>query len=275
MFKSSRQLITVPLYGGLANQLFQHVYGLSLVNHGFSVNFDTSLNKKNAHGLSVHVLNSFFDEEITHPKQVARAEIRFGYILWRAKHKLVSPHYDSTKAFHFRRVTYGYFQDFRHFEGLEDLQKKKYYQLFAVPRMLSPKVMLHIRLGDYQNATVQKVMTQVDANYYVKAINHFRRKYGISQFDVFSNDTAGALKVIDELGSRLQVNLRYQKSDDPMITMKKMAEYQYAIIPNSTYSWWATFLGNAKEICAPYPWFRYQHCSLYHKRIHRICVDDF
>lgn len=109
-------------------------------------------------------------------------------------------------------------------------------------------LVVNIRLGDYISHG-----WDIDMKYYSKIILSESYRKAIIVCDDPSNPM---LKDLVEIGCEIKDNSSYGK-------MKFMADFVYVknakkcIIANSTFSWWAAFLGSAEKIyfpCFKFPW---------------------
>lgn len=263
----------ILLYGGLANQMFQYMYGLTLKNKGVTINYDITLNARIAKTTDLYNLEELFQRKFLIRNQAREFEALCGYAIWRISRKIIHCCNDSVEEFKLLNNYLGYYQDYRLYNVLTDDQKAEFVKPFRNTGTPFKQGMIHIRLGDYERSNVKKIMSLVTSDYYVQSIKYLKEQYGVSSFDVYSNDMIGALNLIKNISKEVDASFQYIKLDSAILEMRKMSNYKYAIIPNSTFSWWPTFLGNAKEICAPIQWYKLQECKLYHPRIKKIKYD--
>lgn len=103
-------------------------------------------------------------------------------------------------------------------------------------------VAIHIRLTDYDN----KYHPRLDKDYYLKAMELFPNH----RFVVFSDDHKGAYEIIGDKAN-------YPVSEHYLTDFAKMKSCKHFIIGNSTFSWWAAWLGThpEKKVIAPKKWF--------------------
>ena len=131
-----------------------------------------------------------------------------------------------------------------------------------------PFVALHIRRGDYLKST-QFHVPLYDTDYYKKAIELFPN----DKFMVFCRDNQGSdIDVADrewckEFMTGLVGEGRFalapndgEETDD----LNTMASCKSLIMANSSFSWWAAFLGNHERVICPKSWFTdgYQRTEL-------------
>ena len=127
-------------------------------------------------------------------------------------------------------------------------------------------VCLHIRLGDYvNNPETRKVHYVCDEAYYMKAVEKAMEKIESPTFFAFTNERAVAEKFLFPKDT----NVVWIPSGEAVNDLQLMAQCKHFIIANSSYSWWAQFLGAAPEklVFAPDKWVhdREKPMDLYEK----------
>lgn len=144
-----------------------------------------------------------------------------------------------------------------YFDSIRDILKK---EISFVERTKLPKdtieqintsqsVCIHVRRGDYLNYSDYIVC---DENYYISAMNIIRKRVPGCRFFVFSDDM-----------DWVKVHLNGEDVDYmPMnntdtIDFEVMKTCKHFIISNSTYSWWAAYLGEyeKKIVITPDRWY--------------------
>lgn len=156
------------------------------------------------------------------------------------------------------------------------LQSPKYWaeygeeirQRFGSGIKRSDYVSLHIRLGDYVNNEFYVNLLETD--YYQKAVKVFSPD---TEFLVFCADRQNRLTdIIDsadaqEFVKSLGVKYKMHDHQDEAVDLNTMAGCTGHIMANSSFSWWASFLGGGVTI-APRQWFT--------DTVHRIdLLDDW
>ena len=105
-------------------------------------------------------------------------------------------------------------------------------------------VLIHIRGGDFlkiQNLNICKV------DYYKKAIRYALSK-GFKNFKVISEDQIYGELIIKEMkNSFLDLQISHLKSDSIKKDFNIIRSSKLAILSNSTFSWWASFLSKSKK----------------------------
>ena len=119
------------------------------------------------------------------------------------------------------------------------------------------RVGLHIRRGDYLKAS-QFHVNLWETGYYQSAINMFPNE----KFLVFCKDNQSEeLDAADQvwcvenltpiLGDRFNMYTHGTETDD----LNALASCKSVIMANSTFSWWAAYLGQHEKVICPQEWF--------------------
>lgn len=125
----------------------------------------------------------------------------------------------------------GFFQSLKYFEHCQEEVK----EVFKLPitEGMQDYCSIHVRRGDY--VKYKTSFPPVTIDYINKAMS--RMKYlGFPKFMVFSDDIAWCKNAI-------KVNVAYSEGKTPFEDMSLMASCGNHIISNSTFSWWAAYLG--------------------------------
>lgn len=134
----------------------------------------------------------------------------------------------------------GYWQSEKYFADIEaDIRTE-----FALPKTQLDYVAIHVRRGDYLQ--LPHVFHTQSVEYYEEAKEHFPG----ADFLAFSDDP-----------SWVKENLPWAdvvEGNPPIVDMALMASCDGMIMANSSFSWWAAWLGN-KTVVAPTKWFTCGH----------------
>jgi len=135
----------------------------------------------------------------------------------------------------------GFFQSKKFFENCEDEVK----QVFNLPDLgdeFKDYCSIHVRRGDY--VTHAKDFPPVTFLYIQTAINEMK-KLGFKKFLVFSDDLKWCKRMLN--------GLTFSEGRNPFEDMTAMANCSNHIIANSSFSWWAAYLGKnpGRHIIAP------------------------
>lgn len=134
--------------------------------------------------------------------------------------------------------------------------KEEIKQLYGHGIGHTDKVALHIRRGDYLK--VPEFHTNLwDTDYYKKAVAQFPNE----TFLVFCKDTQNPVQDFEDqqwcienlpsLGIEFEMYHHGEETSD----LNAMASCKSIIMANSTFSWWAAYLGNHEKIICPNEWF--------------------
>ena len=152
---------------------------------------------------------------------------------------------------------HGFFQSERYFSSIrdsliEELRNGMKAELVAAHARLQalgtcPTVAIHIRRGDYSDISVEGGLV-VDLSRVRAAAQRFSADH---QFMVFSDDP--------EYASNIDIGVPFQTFQSSVIEeFATMCACDHFIIANSTFSWWASYLGSnpGKRVLAPRNWER-------------------
>jgi Glycosyl transferase family 11 len=274
-------MIIVKLKGGLGNQMFQYAAGRRIAWHnGLELKLDTSHFTNDS--LRSYRLNKFMIcANIATPDEIRKfsvggkgrigefVRILLARIPAKRKHRFVyEPHY------HFDPTVLsltgdcyleGYWQSDKYFHDISDIIRNEYQLSEPMSKKNSEyvsmmkhheSVSVHFRFGDYvNNPKTNEYHGVCSSEYYEKAITLVTRKVQCPHFFIFSDDLEMARK---SFPSNLPVTMveenGIEKDYEELILMSRCRHH---IIANSSFSWWAAWLGSnpGKIVIAPQKWF--------------------
>ncbi len=158
-------------------------------------------------------------------------------------------------------LVYGYWQK----HAIYELYQHEIAKVFKFPpsnflkqfKFKSPLVAIHVRRGDYVLDEKSKNIHLVcNVDWYRRAWNEMQTKVDNSHAIVFSDDPEWAKREL-----KLSGNVIYNDTDfsaPAWVDMANMSQCDHFIISNSSYSWWAAWLGakEGKVVIAPSEWFK-------------------
>ncbi len=159
---------------------------------------------------------------------------------------------------------FGYFQSWRYLEpvaeGLrEQLGKVGDDRLAGIPHLVGEvsaesSITLHVRRGDYLHVSAKDYHGVADAGYYRQAVSTLRRMGFDGPLRVFSDDLPAAQAELAGLGDLQGFATAGLDAVDEMFLMSRSSAL---VTANSSFSWWAGWLGDRPErpVIAPRPWF--------------------
>ena len=111
-------------------------------------------------------------------------------------------------------------------------------------KICNENVIIHVRGGDFLKI---KHLNICDSNYYKKAIEYALRK-GFNTFKVISEDQQYGKEIIKEMKKYfIDLKISILKSNSIKNDFNIIRSSNLAILGNSTFSWWASFLSNSKK----------------------------
>lgn len=157
----------------------------------------------------------------------------------------------------------GPFQSKKYFDDIRDLllveftpkkpPLKSNDELYAVINN-SNSICVSIRRGDYvTNPEFEKIYNICSAEYFKKATDIIKSKIDNPTFIIFSDDIEWAKQNIN-----LGADTYYESGNDPVWEkLRLMYSCKHFIISNSSFSWWAQYLGRYKDkiVISPSRWY--------------------
>ena len=111
-------------------------------------------------------------------------------------------------------------------------------------KICNENVIIHVRGGDFLKI---KHLNICDIYYYKKAIEYAHRK-GFNTFTIISEDRQYGKEIIKEMKKYfIDLKISILKSNSIKNDFNIIRSSNLAILSNSTFSWWASFLSNSKK----------------------------
>lgn len=163
---------------------------------------------------------------------------------------------------------FGYFQSEKYFERIKNLIKNEVQRKDELRSELkgyveriekSNSVCLSIRMGDYLNNPVLGVCTQ---DYYKRAIEVIYKLYPDACIFVYSDDIDAVMRTF----SFKNKVISEPKGSSETEKLAYMSKCKHFIISNSSFSWWAQYMGKyeRKTVIAPTKWTKVPcPCDIY------------
>jgi hypothetical protein len=169
----------------------------------------------------------------------------------------------------------GYFQTPLYFAGFEDrlraeldtgrLPWKEPTRKMADRIRSDRSVAVHVRRTDYIGNPDAEVC---GAGYYLRAMNLLRSRMEGLHFHLFSDDPEWCR--VHLAGADTEVCVLPEAAADPLHDLHLMSHARHHVIANSSYSWWAAWLGRkaGQQVLMPDVWFRSgMHAPVEEKRL--------
>jgi hypothetical protein len=269
-------MIRVVMLGRLANNLFQYAFGRTLAEkHGTELQIDGSWFNgrtwKYVEDLQRFPGMSSSRTTLTRPFSLGSR------ILKKATHKHhweylrlpIIREQENNHSFDPRLldapedcVIFGYFQSWRYFDSISEQLRRELstaemglevgYERLSADLRAPGSVAIHVRRTDYVN---NRNLVLLDAAYYQLAIDRIRRRIAHPRFFIFSDDPAWCLKNFSGTDRTVVV---HDQPVSPLVDLHLMSLADHHIIANSSYSWWAAWLGRKpdQQVLMPPAWFK-------------------
>ncbi|MEE9369171.1 MAG: alpha-1,2-fucosyltransferase [Pontiella sp.] len=259
-------MIRVFLQGGLGNQMFQYAAGRALADkHKTALCLDTSW-------YHYPVKRKFELDKFRIHAQTEKSFLSFlAYNIWNRpgfgeKHSCIfrekaGGQVDALFDLHDNVEIIGYFMSERFFPTVADaIRAELGFEHRNVSRetesILSDvgsgnSVAMHVRRGDFLELKNYQVCTEA---YYFRGLDYVRARVDNPRFYLFSDDPTWCRTVFsDDDCCVVEVT---QSRDDSLNDMHLMSSCQHMIMSNSSYSWWAAWLGQTPDqiVVAPDRW---------------------
>jgi hypothetical protein len=266
--------LSVRLFGGLGNQLFQYFAGLDLsLKAGSRLKVDARWIEASYSQDESDIRDFRFLIDTAIITENESGEINFK--LERLKTKFASKSQAAAKFFSLNVPNNpgfveidnlepgvelrGYFQSYKYFENVnknvtvQDWSLKNEPQLFLETRReldSTPFIAIHVRGGDYLNRT--NIYHKLESKYYLESLENLRSVIGNMKAIVFSDDVAYAKNLFDSDAGLEFLSQDGLRASEAMILISLA---KGIIIANSTFSYWAAMINSGQHIIAPKFWY--------------------
>lgn len=162
---------------------------------------------------------------------------------------------------------YGYFQSWKYFEFIENeirkiLKVKNESPEFKKLRgtlSIEPFTAVHIRRGGFGPSIINSEFHGfASANYYLRAIALLKELGDDFPLVIFTDNVEKADEIISALPAKAKIVIGPSDLKSQSETLELMSSCNAFIGANSSYSWWAAYLGDkkGKNIIFPRPWYK-------------------
>ena len=265
-------MLRIVLLGRTGNNLFQYALGRVLAEkHGVPLVLDASWYDSSGWSQVSHFLKLPLKARVVRRCSLgARALRKFtGRHYWEYRGIPILREAGGDQSFDARFLEapadcllFGYFQSPYYFRGISDALRSELRSLIAaavqVPKDLDLQlrkensVAIHVRRNDYLDLPVFQVC---DGEYYQQSIARLRARLPAARFFIFSDDPEWCRKTFREADQEV-VDSR-DAGSNPLHDLYLMSLAAHHIIANSSYSWWAAWLGEkpGQQVIMPDRWF--------------------
>ena len=257
-------MVTVRIFGGLGNQMFQYAMGRSLaLKFGVPLMLDTSFFK----GCKER---KFMLDKFKISKEIVVSD-KSGILNSKIVRKIMSTirfpewyyrNYSNSFDDRFRDLPKnvyldGYFQSEKYFTDIEVVLRKEFELFFEVSEDFkmwkekirnSNSVSMHVRRGDYLLKKNIEIHGVLGIDYYEKAVSKIGNEIETPEFFVFSDDKNWCRENIIPITKNGNIiEIRSENTDVEELLLMSFCKHN--IIANSSYSWWGAWLNrNEKKI---------------------------
>ena len=269
-------MIIAKVFGGLGNQMFQYAAGRSLaLAHDCQLKLDLSW--FDTYRSYAYQLNLFgIKAEISTAEESSRFVGSFPRLarMLRKGFGVGKKSYYVERGFAFDKGFYdrtpplymdGYWQSWKYFESnAKQIKEELTLSIPMAGRNLElsqqiarvNSVSIHIRRGDYvTNHTANAVHGFVGLEYYNAALRQVSESVPAPFYVVFSDDLEWARRNLGIIENVVFVD--HNRGASSYEDMRMMSLCQHHILANSSFSWWAAWLGYhpGKQVLYPSNWF--------------------
>jgi hypothetical protein len=225
----------VRLTGGLGNQLFMYAFGRSIAN-------------VRCEPVAFHWSRSTWDYALDpFHLPIELQEPTAGELFSPYNEKSFSWNPDvlrAPKGSYFK----GYWQSEKYFNI--DLLRKDFdwWVTYPISTRFMDRAFIHVRRGDYLNRGTKEFHGTPSLDYYQAAIDYIRQRVPAVTFDVFTDDP----------DMKEFMGYPVISSGNQHLDLYRLTKYSHGIGANSTYSWWANWLGDYSGRISIFPkkWFK-------------------
>ena len=191
-------------------------------------------------------------------------------------------HYDPVPVMENIRLV-GYFQSPKYF----DHNKKRILELLELDKLresirqkysryLKNDIIIHFRLGDYNEHPYSEVHPVCDIEYYINALKNFDENSNVLCF-FEEQDRATILTRISFFKQKFP-KMSFNLIDTTIVDYEQvllMSHFKNFVIANSSFSWWGAYLSDNKNKKVIYPsrWFKGKLAE--EKKVHDMFFDDW
>jgi hypothetical protein len=265
--------VHVLLIGGLGNQLFQLAAGLYLNEHcGLKTKFNSAwfMSPQRFRRMGMTPRRMLMGELLREGERssLSQRQIRVAFLFSRFVRSLTVIEADADDT-PLERVSVrtiilsGYFQKSRYVKSVQGslIQRMKESNEFSplVPNQLEPRIAIHMRLGDYvDNVSAKAFHGLTSVQYYVTAAHQMIQETGLNHILIVSDEPQNAYKIFTSAFDKGGIEISYIDNSTEMNDLALLSHSAGIIISNSSFSWWAAWLGSTNlgaKVIAPTPWF--------------------
>ncbi len=273
-------MITIRIFGGLGNQLFQYAFGRSLAlkeKADLCLDYYDQIIRTDFDGENLTKITDVFDlpvklsigktrKDFVNRFHLGHADQLFTKIYLKTRYIIdenSNDYYDKQVKINKAAYVMGYWQSEEYFADIKEVIKKEY--KFKIEDQISSldiykklvttnSVGVHIRGKDY---LVNPIYGRCDFSYYLNAIELIRKTNPDLKVFIFTDDLNYVNQNFQPLLKFSEIVNVQTKFKQDILELLLMSKCRHNIICNSSFSWWGAWLNNNpnKIIVAPQKWF--------------------
>jgi hypothetical protein len=272
-------MIRIVLLGRTGNNLFQYALGRTLAKkHGVPLVLDASwFNAEGWREVSHFLKLPIHAKVVRDPTPCSRALLKltgrhrwsfckFPFLIEKTDDHSFDPQFLNAPA---DCALFGYFQSWKYFSEIEDELRDEIIRLLEIgcgqdaratvarascPTSISQpeSVAVHVRRGDFLKHPAFQVC---DNAYNRHAMDDMRARLGSPKFFIFSDDPSWCRS--EMAGADVEIVDSGKSAANPLHDLHLMSLASHHIIANSSYSWWAAWIGKkpGQHVILPERWF--------------------
>lgn len=257
------------IQSGLANQMFQYAFFLSLKTHSqkhkhYRLNTTEYLIWPIHNGYELGRVFGINEETVQYKSRIGKRWMKFLFeheprlfVCKDPKYAYFEKAYNSMKPY-----LLGYWMNPQYFAGIED-KIRQAFTFQGIDEMNAEiaremqncnSVALHVRRGDYLKMKNHFCICELD--YYERALEFIKARIDSPIVYVFSDDIEWCYENINKLGVKYKI-VDINRGIDSYKDMFLMTQCRHIIMANSTFSWWGAWLNRNpnKIVITPSSWF--------------------
>jgi hypothetical protein len=249
----NQKIVSAYLKGGIGNQLFQIAYAQKIAkDNGFAIEYSTDFFQFDGYKRTSILERLWPEAVITSTLPAAStAVIDEDAVDWPASAPNPIMMTLPDEVTHLKID--GYWQDHRFLstEVIQDIRDRLHactsaqvQETHQQIRSIKNATCVHIRRHDYKHHGLVK------EKYYIDTLKWLEKQFGKLQIFVFSDEPNYARHFLQQAGIDFQII----DANDDLSDLYLMSACDLQVIANSSYSWWAATLSDAKNVCYPAPW---------------------
>ncbi len=273
-------MLIIDIQGGLGNQLFQ--YALAKMLHGdvrlYLQHYQTTYEEETKRRCYAHLFASDFLIATPENKEaIERERVTLSARIRRKLHlPTIEEYLDLEEGFQPEVLKakngyiMGYWQSECYFEQIADALREEWNSVLAKTKLTAygaileqkiknsnrPYIAVHVRGGDYLNSNNYSAFGAVcSLDYYSEAKKRILEQEPNCKFLIFSDNVSWAKEKLS-FHDENTIYVDQKTGEDDVADLYLMSICPHIIMANSTYSWWAAWLGkkNDQIVYVPTPW---------------------